>query len=77
MQGNGSKIRQGNLCEHVPRSVHTSHESTVIALCNQQVSTDRNIPNNTPEIIIRDNEINMCVNRCCVCTRQKCDPERN
>ena len=61
MQGNGSKIRQGNLRERVPRSVQTSHEGKVIALCNQQVPTDRTIPNNKLDITKRDNEMNMYV----------------
>jgi len=35
-------------------------------LWNQQVQTDRTIPNNKPDIVIRDNEKreNMHVNRC-------------
>jgi two-component SAPR family response regulator len=44
----------------VPRSVQTSHEGKVIALCKQQVQTDRTIPNNKPDIIIHDNEMNTC-----------------
>jgi len=44
-------------------------------LWNQQVQINRTIPNNnTPDIIIRDNEKkNMYVNRCCNFRRQKCD----
>jgi hypothetical protein len=77
MQGNGSKIRQGNICEQVPRSVQTSHEGKVIALCNKQMPTDRTISNNKPDITNRDNEMNMYVNRCCDFTRQKCYQERS
>ena len=29
--------------------------------CNQQVQTDRTIPNNKPDIIIRDNEKGICM----------------
>jgi len=36
----------------VPKSVETSRQG----LWNQQVQTDRTIPNNKPDIIIRDNE---------------------
>ena len=42
--------------EHVPKSVETSQGGKVTILWNQQVQTDRNIPNNKPDIIIRDNE---------------------
>jgi len=43
-------------CEHVPKSVETSQGGKVTILWNQQVQTDRTIPNNKPDIIIRDNE---------------------
>jgi len=42
--------------EHVPKSVETNQGSKVTVLWNQQVQTDRTIPNNKPDIIIRDNE---------------------
>ena len=42
--------------EHVPKSVETSQRGKVTILWNQQVQTDRTIPNNKPDIIIRDNE---------------------
>ena len=41
--------------EHVQKSVETSQDGKV--LWNQQVQTGRTIPNNKPDIIIRDNEI--------------------
>jgi len=47
--------------EHVPKSVETSQEGKVIILWTQQVQTDRTIPNNKPDIIIRDNEKGTCV----------------
>jgi hypothetical protein len=39
--------------EHVPKSVATSREGKVIILWNQQVQTDRTIPNNKPDIVIQ------------------------
>jgi len=42
--------------EHVPKSVETSQGGKITILWNQQVQTDRPIPNNKPDIIIRDNE---------------------
>jgi len=35
--------------------IGTSHEGKVTILWNQQVQTDRTIPNNRPDIIIRGN----------------------
>jgi len=45
----------------VPKSVETSQEGNVTILWNQQVQTDRTIPNNKPDIIIRDNEKETCM----------------
>jgi hypothetical protein len=42
--------------EHVPKSVETGQGGNVTILWNQQVQTDRTIPNNKLGIIIRDNE---------------------
>ena len=42
--------------EHVPKSVETSQGGKVTILWNQQAQTDRTVPNNKPDIIIRDNE---------------------
>jgi len=42
--------------EHKPELVETSQGGKVTVLCNQQVQTDATIPNNKPDIIIRDNE---------------------
>ena len=47
--------------EHVPKSVETSQEVKVTILWNQQVQTDRTIPNNKPDIIIHDNEKGTCM----------------
>jgi len=46
---------------HVPKSVETSQGGKVTILWNQQVETDKTIPNNKPDIIIRDNEKGMCM----------------
>ena len=45
----------------MPTSVETSQGGKVTILWNQQVQTDRTIPNNKPDIIIRDNEKGTCM----------------
>jgi hypothetical protein len=60
MQGNRSKIRQ-HWYKHVPKSAETSQEGKVTTLWNQQVQTDRTIPNNKPDIIIHDNAKGTCL----------------
>jgi len=47
--------------EHVPKSVETGQGGSVTILWNQQVQTDRTIPNNKPDIIICDNEKRTCM----------------
>ena len=47
--------------EHVPKSLETSKEGKVTILWNQQVQTDRIIPNNKPDIIIRDSDAGTCM----------------
>jgi hypothetical protein len=47
--------------EHVPKSVETGQRGNVTIPWNQQVQTDRTIPNNKPDIIIRDNEKITCM----------------
>ena len=47
--------------EHVPKSEETSQGGKVTILWTQQVKTDRTIPNNKPDIIIRDNEKGTCM----------------
>ena len=47
--------------ERVPKSVETSQGGKVTMSWNQQVQTDRTIPNNKPDIIIRDNEEGTCM----------------
>jgi hypothetical protein len=47
--------------KHVPKSVVTNQGGKVTILWNQQVQTDRTIPNNKPDIIIRDNVKGTCM----------------
>jgi len=47
--------------EHVPKSVETGQGGKVTLLWNQQVQTDRTIPNNKPDIIINVNEKGTCM----------------
>jgi hypothetical protein len=47
--------------EHVPKSVETTQGGKVNILWNQQVKTDRTIPNNKPDSTIRDNEKGTCM----------------
>jgi len=61
MQGNRSTIGQKTLHEQVPKSVETSQGGKVTIVWNQQIQTDRTIPNNKPDIIIRDNEKGTCI----------------
>jgi hypothetical protein len=55
-KGTRVQLDKNHWYEHVPKSVETSQVGKVTILCNQQVTTDRTIPNNKPGIIIRDNE---------------------
>jgi hypothetical protein len=45
---------------NIPKSVETGQGENVTILWNQQIQTDRTIPNNKPDIIIRDNEKRTC-----------------
>ena len=55
------QLDKKHLYEHVLKSVVTNQEGKVTILWNQQVQTDRSIPNNKPDIIIRDNEKRTCM----------------
>ena len=44
----------------MPKSVETSQGDKVTILWNQKIQTDRTIPSNKPDIIIRDNEKGTC-----------------
>ena len=57
----GVQLDKKHWYEHVPKSVETGQGGNVTILWNQQVQTDRTIPNNKPDIIIRDNEKRTCV----------------
>jgi hypothetical protein len=62
MQGNRGTIRQKKHgCEHVPISIETSRGCKVTILWNQQVKTDRTIPNNKPDIVTCNNEKGTCM----------------
>ena len=47
--------------ERIPKLVETGQGGNVTILWNQQVQTDRTIPNYKTDIIIRDNEKIMCM----------------
>jgi len=47
--------------EHVPKSIETRQGGKVTILWNQQIQTDRTIPNNKPDMTIRDNEKGTCM----------------
>ena len=57
----GVQLDKKHWNEHVPKSVETSQGGKVTILWNQQVQTHRTIPNNKPDIIIRDNEKGTCM----------------
>jgi hypothetical protein len=56
----GCNWTQKHWYEHVPKSVETGQVGNVTILWNQ-VQTDRTIPNNKPDSIIRDNEKRKCM----------------
>ena len=56
----GVQLDKKHWYEHVPKSVETSQGVKVTILRNQQVLTDRTVPNNKPGVIIRDNEKGTC-----------------
>jgi hypothetical protein len=57
----GIKLDRELWYEHIPKSVETSQVGKVTILRNQQVQIGRTIPNNKPDIIIRDNEKATCM----------------
>jgi len=57
----GVQLDNKHWYEHVQESVETSQGDEVTILWNQQVQTDRTIPNNKPDIIIHDNEKGTCM----------------
>jgi len=57
----GVKLDNEHWYDHIPKSIETSKEGKVTTLWNQQVRTDRTIPNNKPDIIIHDNKKGTCM----------------
>jgi hypothetical protein len=57
----GVQLDKKHWYEHVPKSVETTEGGKITILWKQQVQTDRTIPNNKPDIIIRDNEKGPCM----------------
>jgi hypothetical protein len=57
----GVQLDKKHWYEHVPKSVETGQGGNVIILWNQQVQTDKTIPNNKPDIKIGDNEKRTCM----------------
>jgi hypothetical protein len=57
----GVQMDKNHWYEHVPKSVETGQGGNVTILWNQQVQTNRTIPNNKPDIIIRGNEKKTCM----------------
>ena len=57
----GVQLDKKHWYEHVPKSVETAQGGNVTILWEQQVQTDRTIPNNKPGIIIRGNEKRTCM----------------
>jgi hypothetical protein len=57
----GVQLDKKHWYEHVPKSVVTNQGGKVTILWNQQVQTDRTIPNYKPDIIIRDKEKGTCM----------------
>jgi len=56
----GVQLDKKNWYEQVPKSVEAGQAGNVTILWNRQVQTDRTIPNNKPDITIRDNENRTC-----------------
>jgi hypothetical protein len=56
MQGNMGNIRQSSLVWTCTKISRTSHEGKLTILWNQQVQSDRTIPNDKPDTIICYNE---------------------
>jgi hypothetical protein len=57
----GVQLDKNHWTEHVPKSVVTTQGGKVTMLWNQQVQTDRTIPNSKPDFIIRDYEKGTCM----------------
>jgi hypothetical protein len=63
MNNNNNNNRHEHRYDHVPKSVDESHKGKVTILWDQQVRTDRTVPNNKQDIIIRDYKIGTCMSK--------------
>jgi hypothetical protein len=57
----GVKLGNEHWYDLLPKLVETCREDKVTILWNQQVQTDRTLPNNKPDVIIRDNKKGTCM----------------
>jgi hypothetical protein len=57
----GVQLDKKHWYEHVPKSVETGQGGNITILWNQQVQTDRIIPNNKSDIVIRGNGKGTCM----------------
>ena len=57
----GVKLDNKQQYDHALKSVETSYDGNVSVLWNQQLLTDRTIPNNKPDIVIRDDKQGTCM----------------
>jgi hypothetical protein len=57
----GVQLDKKHWYEHVPKSLKTNQGGKVTMLWNQQVQTDRTVPNNKPDIVTRDYEKGTCM----------------
>jgi len=57
----GVKLDDEHRYEHAPKLVETIREGKITVLWNQQVRSERIIPNNKPDIIIHDNKEGTCM----------------
>jgi hypothetical protein len=61
MQGNWGKTDKEPWYEHVPKLIETGYEGNVLIMWNQQVKTDKIIPNNKLDNIVHDNGKETCL----------------
>ena len=57
----GIKLHNKHWYDHVPKLVETSHERKIAILWNEQLRTDRTVPNNKQDVIMRDNKQGTCM----------------
>jgi len=57
----GVKLDNEHWYDHLPKSVETSYEGKVTILWNQQMRTNRTIPNNKLDFITSDNKKGTCM----------------